>query len=97
MGDLVRFGENLFVIEGPVVRDMGMPFDTRMTVAVLDDGSLWLESPVPVTYDTLMQLTALGPVKYLLTNTPRHVWLLPGVQPQGAKSFVEKALAWALV
>lgn len=40
MDDLERFGENLIVIEGPVVRDMGMPFPTRMTVAVLDDGSL---------------------------------------------------------
>jgi hypothetical protein len=47
-----------------------------MTVAVLADGSLWLESPVPVTYETLTRLNGLGPVRYLIANTPRHVWRL---------------------
>lgn len=70
------FGERLYVIEGPVVRDLGMPFDTRMTVAVLDDGSLWIESPVPLPYDQLRELTEVGPVAHLVSNTPRHQWRL---------------------
>jgi hypothetical protein len=69
-------GDGLTVVEGPIVRDLGMPFPTRMTVAVLTDGSLWLESPVPVTYETLTRLTELGPIRYLIANTPRHVWRL---------------------
>jgi hypothetical protein len=69
-------GDRLTVVEGPIVKDFGMPFPTRMTVAVLADGSLWLESPVPVTYETLTRLTELGPVRYLVANTPRHVWRL---------------------
>jgi Domain of unknown function (DUF4336) len=71
-----QFGERLVVVEGPMVRDMGMPFPTRMTVAVLADGSLWIESPVSVSYETLTRLTDLGPVRYLVSNTPRHVWRL---------------------
>jgi hypothetical protein len=55
---------------------MGIWFPTRMTVAVLQDGSLWIESPVSVTYETLTRLTGLGPVGYLVANTPRHVWRL---------------------
>jgi hypothetical protein len=69
-------GDGLTVVEGPIVRDFGMPFPTRMTVAVLADGSVWVESPVPVTYETLTRLTGLGPIRYLVANTPRHVWRL---------------------
>lgn len=76
MDEWQQFGERLIVIEGPVVRDMGMPFTTRMTVAVLADGSLWIESPVSVSYETLTRLTDLGPVRHLVANTPRHVWRL---------------------
>ncbi|MGH8794774.1 MAG: DUF4336 domain-containing protein [Stackebrandtia sp.] len=76
MGEWKQFGENLIVVEGPVVRDMGMSFPTRMTVAVLADGSVWVESPVPVSYVTLTMLADLGPVRYLVSNTPRHVWRL---------------------
>jgi hypothetical protein len=72
----LQFAERLLVVEGPVVRDMRMPFPTRMTVAVLADGSLWVESPVPVSYETLTRLTELGPVRHLVANTPRHVWRL---------------------
>lgn len=69
-------GDGLILVEGPVVRDFGMPFPTRMSVVVLADGSVWIESPVSVTYETLTTLTDLGPVKYLVANTPRHVWRL---------------------
>ncbi len=55
---------------------MGIWFPTRMTVAVLRDGSLWIESPVSVSYETLTRLAGLGRVAYLVANTPRHVWRL---------------------
>lgn len=53
-----------------------MWFPTRMTVAILGDGSLWIESPVPVSYETLTRVAGLGPVAHLVANTPRHVWRL---------------------
>lgn len=76
MGRWTELGEGLVVVAGPVVRDTGMPFDTRMTVVTLSDGSLWVESPVPVSDDTLTRLTSIGPVRYLVSGTPRHVWRL---------------------
>ena len=71
-----EFGDRLIVVEGPIVRDFGMSFPTRMTVALLADGSVWVESPVSVTYETLRKLTDLGPVRSLVSSTPRHVWRL---------------------
>jgi hypothetical protein len=71
-----QLGDRLAVVEGPIVRDMGMPFSTRMTVVRLPDGSLWIESPVSVSYEVLTKLTDLGPVSHLVSNTPRHVWRL---------------------
>lgn len=87
MPDLHSVAENLFIVDGPLVRDMGILFTTRMTVAKLSDGSVWVNSPVSVPFATLQQITELGPVRYLLAGTPRHVWrlaawhtLFPGAQ-----------------
>ena len=76
MAEWEEFADDLWVIEGPNVRDAGVLFTTRMVVVKLFDGSLWINSPVPVTFDTLKKITALGPVRYLLAATPRHVWRL---------------------
>lgn len=75
---LEPLGEDLFLVEGPVVRDMGIHFDTRMTVARLGDGSVWIASPVLVPFATVADIIALGPVRYLVSPTPRHFWRLDG-------------------
>jgi hypothetical protein len=56
--------------------EAGIHFDTRMTVARLGDGSVWIASPVPVPFATLTEITDLGPVRYLVAPTPRHFWRL---------------------
>ena len=76
MTDLPAFAENVWIVDGPNVRDMGVMFTTRMAIVKLSDGSLWVNSPVSVPFDTLKRITELGPVKYLLAATPRHVWRL---------------------
>ncbi len=78
MTGLEALGRDLFVVEGPIVRDMGMPFTTRMTVVRLGDGSLWIASPVPVPFAVLADIVALGRVRYLVSPTPRHFWRLNG-------------------
>jgi hypothetical protein len=75
---LREFTKNLWIVDGPKVRDMGIMFTTRMAVIKLSDGSVWINSPVPVSFETLQRITALGPVRYLVTATPRHVWRLDG-------------------
>jgi hypothetical protein len=76
MSDLSAFAESVWIVEGPSVRDMGVMFTTRMTIVRLCDGSLWVDSPVSVSSETLKRIADLGPVKYLIAATPRHVWRL---------------------
>jgi hypothetical protein len=74
--DLQGFGKNLWIADGPLVRDVGLLFPTRMTVAKLSTGELWVSSPVLVPPETLEQITEKGPICYLVAGTPRHVWRL---------------------
>jgi hypothetical protein len=74
--NLQAFAENVWLVEGPLVRDMGVWFTTRMTLVKLTNGSLWLDSPVSVPSSTFERIRTLGPVKYLVAGTPRHVWRL---------------------
>ena len=76
MAGLRALGKDLFVVEGPVVRDMGIGFTTRMTVIRLGDGSVWIASPVPAPFATIAEIAALGPVRHLVSPTPRHYWRL---------------------
>ena len=73
---LQAFATNVWIVDGPDVRDMGVLFTTRMTVVKLTDGSMWVDSPVPVPFDTLKSISELGPIRYLVAATPRHVWRL---------------------
>ena len=47
-----------------------------MTVVKLANGSVWVDSPVLVPFETLKRITDLGSVTYLVVATPRHVWRL---------------------
>ena len=76
MGGFEEFAEDVWIVEGPNVRDMGVMFTTRMSIVKLADASLWVDSPVPVPSDVLERITRLGPVRYLVAATPRHVWRL---------------------
>jgi hypothetical protein len=75
---LQAFGDNIWIADGPEVLDMGILFTTRMAVNKLSDGSIWVESPVPMPFETLKRVTEMGPVRYLVAATPRHVWRLDG-------------------
>ena len=73
---LQAFAKDVWIADGPNVRDFGVMFTTRMEVVKLSDGSLWVNSPVAVPFDTLQRMNQLGPVRYLVAATPRHVWRL---------------------
>ena len=82
MSGLRSFGENIWIAEGPLVRDMRAWFTTRMTVVKLSNGSAWIESPVPASPETLQSIAEIGPVKYLVAATMRHVWRLENARTQ---------------
>ena len=75
-----EFAPDILLVDGPIVRDFGFPFPTRMAVIRLRNGSLWIDSPVPVSTEILTRIQALGPVLYLVAPTPRHVWRLREAQ-----------------
>jgi hypothetical protein len=76
MENLHEFAESVWLVDGPIVRDAGIFFTTRMTVVKLSDGSIWISSPVPVSFRTLKEISNLGDVRYVVAATPRHVWRL---------------------
>jgi Domain of unknown function (DUF4336) len=79
---LQSFGTDLWIAEGPLVRDTGLMFTTRMTIIRLQDGSIWVESPVPLDQETLNEIRDLGPLNYAVACTQRHVWRLKGWHDQ---------------
>jgi hypothetical protein len=76
MSRLQAFAETVFLVDGPTVRAMGIPFPTRMIIVKLVGHSLWVNSPVTASPDTLDRLKTLGPVRYLVAPTKLHVWRL---------------------
>jgi len=84
------FARNVSIVDGPNVRDLGVMFTTRMTVVKPGSGSLWVESPVSVPFETLKRIAEWGPVRYLVAATPRHVWRL-----EGWHRLFPKAQLWA--
>jgi hypothetical protein len=74
--DLQSFAEDIWIANGPRVRFAVASLPTRMIVVRLGDGSLWINSPVAVSGETLNQIEAIGPVRYLVAPTTLHVWRL---------------------
>jgi hypothetical protein len=66
------FGSNLWIASGRRVRMMGIPFSTRMTLARLGDGSVWVHSPVDPTDDLCQEVDALGPVAHIVAPNKIH-------------------------
>lgn len=78
---LELFGPKLHVAEGPVVPFFGFPFPTRMAVAQLSDGALWLWSPVALTGELARAVEALGTVRYIVSpNKIHHLYLSEWVE-----------------
>jgi hypothetical protein len=73
---LQHFGEDIWIADGPSVRFMFVPLPTRMIVVKLGDGSLWINSPVAASRETLDQIEAVDPVRYLVAPTTLHIWRL---------------------
>ena len=73
---LKLFGPNLYVAEGPIVSFFGFPYPTRMAVAQLSDGNLWVWSPVALTEELASAVEELGTVRYIVSpNKIHHLFL----------------------
>ena len=73
---LEPLGPELWVAEGGIVSFFGFDYPTRMVVVRLEDGGLWLWSPVEPTPEIEDQVRALGPVRHLVSpNKLHHLFL----------------------
>lgn len=101
---LKEVDQNIWIVDGDLIQmDMKifkLPFQTRMTVIKLNDGKLWIHSPIAPNEELFTELDALGRVAYLVSPNKIHyaymadwkkryphaqAWSSPGVEER-AKS-----------
>lgn len=74
---LEPFGHNLYVAEGPTVSFFGFPYPTRMAVARLSDGKVWVWSPIALTKELAAAVQEIGPVEFIVSPNKLHHLFLP--------------------
>jgi hypothetical protein len=68
--------ETLWVAEGENVSFYGLPYPTRSVIARLENGDLWVWSPVKLTVDLRTEVDRLGLVRHLISpNKLHHLYL----------------------
>jgi hypothetical protein len=73
---LKPFGPSLYVADGPTVSFFGFPYPTRMAVARLADGNVWVWSPIALSRELKEEVQAIGPVRYIVSpNKLHHLFL----------------------
>jgi hypothetical protein len=73
---LEQVGPSLYVAEGPIVSFFGFPYPTRMAVARLADGNVWVWSPIALTEELADAVNAIGPVRCIVSpNKLHHLFL----------------------
>ena len=94
---LQQLGPEIWIADGGIVSFFGYDYPTRMAVVRLDDGGLWLWSPVELTPQLEDAVRALGPVRHLVSpNKLHHLYLaewkaaFPGAQLWGPRSTIKK-------
>ncbi|HEX3653642.1 MAG TPA: DUF4336 domain-containing protein [Rhizomicrobium sp.] len=74
---LVPLGENIWIVDGPVVSFFGFRYPTRMAVIRLANGDLFIWSPIALTPELKAQIEALGRVRHLVSPNKLHHLSLP--------------------
>lgn len=74
---LEPFGPSLYVAQGPTVSFAGFPYPTRMALAHLADGSVWVWSPIALTPELADAVQSIGPVRHIVSPNKLHHLFLP--------------------
>ena len=92
---LNNIGDNIWTLEGNIVKMLSIPFSTRMTIVRLSDDSLWVHSPVSINRTRINQISSLGKVKHIIAPNKFHhlslgdwskefpdakIWAAPGLE-----------------
>jgi len=77
MADRLRpFGHGLWLAEGPIVEFYSFPYPTRMAIARLSGGGLWVWSPIHLDPQLRNEVEALGKPAHLVSpNKIHHLFL----------------------
>ena len=94
---LEAFGTDIWIGEGPVVSFYGFPYPTRMVIARLGNGALFVWSPIALSPELKAKVDALGEVRFLIApNLIHHLFLgewkeaYPEARMYGAPGLLEK-------
>lgn len=74
---LEQIGDEIWIAEGEPVSFYGFPYPTRMAVARLSNGDLWVWSPATLTEGLAAEISSLGPVRHLVEPNKLHHLFLP--------------------
>jgi len=92
---------DIWIVDGPHIRLMAIPFPTRATIVRLEGGGLWVHSPTALDDALRAQIDDLGPVEHLIAPNWIHyaylpqwqdaypgaaTWAAPGVAERAAKT-----------
>jgi len=69
---LEQVHEALWLVEGEIVDFYGFPYPTRSVVVRLEDGDLWIWSPVDLSPGLRDELNRVGPVRHLVSPNKLH-------------------------
>jgi hypothetical protein len=73
---LTQVHQALWIAEGDLVNFYGLPYPTRAVIVRLNDGGLWVWSPVKLTAELRAEVDRLGPVRHLVSpNKLHHLYL----------------------
>ena len=83
---LKPFAEQVWVVDGPEIGmdylGLTLPFPTRMTIARLPSGKLWVHSPIAWRQSLAGALAELGQVQHIVAPNTLHYWHLTEWQEQ---------------
>ena len=73
---LEQVHDALWVAEGEIVSFFGIAYPTRSVIARLENGDLWIWSPVKLTENLRAEVDRLGSVRHLVSpNKLHHLYL----------------------
>lgn len=70
--ELKQLDDGIWVHDGETINFVSFPYEIRMTIVRLSDGTIWLHSPVQFTEERKAMVEALGPVKWIVTPNLFH-------------------------
>lgn len=76
MTSLQSIAKDLWVVDGPRVSFLGLPYPTRMVLIRLPEG-VWVWSPVALDEALVDEISTIGPVKWLVEPNKLHHLFLP--------------------